>query len=377
MPPINTPAPDTTIKTVETKHSMRPYAIISILVAVVAIALGVFVYQSRAAATKVAGSSTSAPKKIGSANFRQGQSSVEGLKKGLSDLGYNNVAYVEQEIVIGPTMGDDMHTAFTQMIQQDHVDLIFADHEQQAQAALAVTAELGSQTPVVYLARFHDPVEMKLAASYKSSGNNATGVAQNLVDTVAHNLQFVKEISPNTKKIGIFGKGFVIPDVGGRYFDEFKKQAEAQGYKVVEYATDAAPPDAQKEFDKVAASIKPGDIDALFHVPGHFYEAQESAEYALAKKLKIPHSVPVEDMPGGGDFSYSADFRAAGTQAAAIVAKIFQGVKPSDIPVEYGEKSILILNQYRANESGIKFPDSMLYLSDQIISTSTAATTAQ
>ncbi len=351
-------------------HLLSTKQLIAVGAALIVVLTGVALFAGRSA--PVSDYSTSTPKKVGIANFRQGESSVEGLKKGLADLGYTNVSYIQKEITIGPSMMGDIKNEFTRMIQEDHVDVIFADHEQQAQVAIETTAALHDTTPIVYLARFHDPVEMGLAASYKSSGNNATGVAQNLAETVSHNLQFIKEITPGAKKIGIFGNGFVIPGVGDRYFTEFKQQAEQQGFQVIEYKTTAAPPGAEKAWNDIAATIKPGDLDAIFHVPGHFYEPQEKAEYGLAKSLKIPHSVPVEDMPGGGDFSYSADFRSAGEQAARIVDKIFRGQKPSDIPVEYGEKSILILNQFRAKESGLTFPDSMLYLADQIISTSTA-----
>ncbi len=376
IPSANQVPPQPAVPTPPGSRRMHP--LISIASALILILAGAYLYMNQELFRSTANPAASTAKTIGIANFRQGISSVEGLKKGLADLGYSDVTYIEQEIMIAPTLMDDIKAAYRRQIEQDKVDLLFADHEQQALAAIQLTKEMGVSVPIVYLARFHDVVEMGLAASYKSSGNNATGVAQNLVDTVARNIQFVREMAPNVKKVGIFGKGFIIPGVGDRYFDEFKKQADALSYTVVEYSTSVPPQGTEKAWNDIAATIKPGDIDALFHVPGHFYEPQERFEYALTKKLKIPHGVPVEDMPGGGVFSYSADFRAAGEQAARIVDKIFKGAQPTDIPVEYGVKSILILNEYRAKESGLTFTDTMRYLANQIITTDiNAKTTAQ
>lgn len=301
------------------------------------------------------------PKKIGIAYFRQGQSAMDSMKKALEKLGYTNITYIEQEIIIDPTMGEQMVAAYDKMLSED-VDLIWSDHEQQAKVALQMTKERNLDTPIVYIIRFHDPVDYGLADSFESSGNNATGVAGNLTEAARRTLEFIKEMNPSVKKVGIFGAGYMVPDVAMGYFLELKKQIPIAGLEVVEYTTSVPPPQAEAEFTRTAAGIKPGDIDALLHVPGHFYPTQESAEYELAKSLGIIHSVPYEDMPGGGHFAYSSNFAIAGEQSAALVDKIFRGAKPSDIPIEYGARTDLTLHMGRAAESGIEFTDSMLFI---------------
>ena len=74
--------------------------------------------------------------------------------------------------------------------------------------------------------------------------------------------------------------------------------------------------------------------------------------------------MPSEDLSSGGSFAFSDDFHASAGQAAVMVQKILNGIKPKDIPIEYGSKSLLILNLNRAREAGIQFPESMLSIAN-------------
>ena len=49
-----------------------------------------------------------------------------------------------------------------------------------------------------------------------------------------------------------------------------------------------------------------------------------------------------------------------------MVDRIFRGIKPSDIPLEYGEQNLLVLEKGRADETGIKFSESMIFLADEV-----------
>src|SRR3989344_6107445 len=334
------------------------------IAAVVAlVALGAFAYTFTSSPKEDV---RAKPVKIGIAYFRQGLSSIEGLKKKLAELGYSNVTYVEEEIVIGPKLDADTEKALTKMILEDKVDLIWEDHEFQAKTALAVTAKLDRQDiQVVFLSRFHNPVAYGLAASFKSSGNNLTGVVEDLATVAQRDLGFLREIDPAVKKVGIFSDGFMVPGISDEYLVHLKEQTQKSGFQLIEYTTKVPPPEAERVWHEMADAIKPGDIDALMHLPGHFYNPQEYAEYDLAKRLGIPHSVPYEDLDGGGHFAYSSNFAASGEQSAIMVDKILQGAKPSDIPIEYGETSRLELNLKRAQETGITFSDSMLYIATE------------
>lgn len=311
------------------------------------------------------------PKKIGIANFAQGSSSITGLKKGLADLGYTDVQFFGGEVVPSPNMVVEIKAIYRKAIEEDNVDLLFADHEHQARAAVELTREMGINTPIVFISRFHDPVKYGIVGSFRTSGNNATGITQNLTEVASRIYSFLREINPSIKKVGVFGEGFLIPGVADDdYFEAMKQEAVRLGIELIEYKSAVPPPQAETEFKRVAASLKQGDVDGLFHLPGHFYEAQQVAEYELAKRLGIPMHAPYEDLgsegvEGGGHFAYTANFAHAGEQAARMVDRIFRGAKPSDIPLEYGEKNLLVLEKVRADETGIIFSESMLFIADE------------
>ncbi len=341
----------------ETAGKMPWLPLISGLVLLILIAGGVYAYTTMMPAKEPA-----KPKHIGIISFRQFNDVEKGFRQEMAKIGYADATYEQYISVPGPTMMDDIDRDIRLMVEHN-VDAIWASLEMQAKTAVDVTNALGrSDIPVVFMTRFHDPVEFGIIKSFASSGNNSTGVATNLEEIVQRNLQFLKDINPNFKKLGVFSDGFIVDSIGAEYFKTLKEQAPLLGIQLVEYKTSVPPPQAEAEFNRIAATIKKGDIDGLFHIGGHFYGLQEKGESDLAIKLGIPMVAPFEDLPNGGTFSYSDDFGTSGKITANILDRIFKGTKPSDIPVEYGSDNILTLMTARAKQAGVVFPDSMLYL---------------
>jgi len=306
---------------------------------------------------------TAAPKKIGVLSFRQFNDVAAGFKDELQKLGYTNITYVDILSIPGPSMMADIDRDVRKIILDDDVNAIWASLEMQAKVAVDVTKELGrTDIPIVFMTRFHDPVESGIIESFRSSGNNSTGVATNLNEIVQRSLEFFREIDPDFKKLGVFSDGFIVTDIGGEYYKELKKQAPLFGYDLVEFKTSVPPPEAETEFNRIAATIKKGDIDGLFHIAGHYYGTQETGEGELAIRLGIPMVAPFEDLPNGGLFSYSDDFGESGRHSAKTLDEIFKGKNPSEIPTEYGANNILTLMMGRAREAGVVFPESMLFI---------------
>lgn len=359
-----TPPPEvSTPQTVQSPLTSRSLpTLVGALVAVLAAGAAFYGYE-----LLTAGPAASAPAKmyvIGILYYPQQNDAVIAFQKNMEKLGYKegvNVRYDLAKVSVGPTMIEEFRAAADRMVASKE-DMIYATFENETAIALEETKKYGSDIPIVFLTRFHDPLEYGLIESYKSSGNNATGIATNVSETIGRTLGFLKEIRPGLKKLGVFGDGFMVGDIGGAYLVELRKQAPKFGMTLVEYTTSAPPPEAEAEFHRVAASIKPGDIDGLFHIAGHYIGPQEALENDLAIRLKIPMSAPNEDLPNGGMFSYSDLASAAGEQAAVLADKIFKGAKPADIPVEFNAKSELTLVLGRARAAGITFPDSMLFI---------------
>ena len=114
-------------------------------------------------------------KKVGILITKQRQMMAEGLKKGLAELGYTNVSYIEVPFVIGQTSVEDAKQIFRDFVEGG-VDVIYPSSVPRASIAFQVTEEMGKDTPIVFVENLLDPLKYGLVNSYRSSGNNITGV---------------------------------------------------------------------------------------------------------------------------------------------------------------------------------------------------------
>lgn len=363
MPQSGTPAPQTPNTQTPEVRTTSPWNVTFFAgIGVVVIALGFAVAYWTGALGSAA--TPEEPKRIGIVGIPQVKEADEGFKTKMIALGYGDAEFTEYSVVPGPTLDADVEKAVRELIEKD-IDLIFADFEIPAKIAAKVTNELGrSDIPVIFISRLHDPVKFGLVESFESSGSNLTGVATSIFDLVQRHMEFLKQISPDAKKLGIFAKGFQIPALADEYYSVVKEQAPRFGLEIVEYTTAAPPPQAKAEFERITATIQKGDIDAMMHIGGHYYVTQEIGESNLAKRLGIPMATNYEDIPRGGHFTYANGTFESGEQAAVMADKIFNGARPSDIPVEYALKSKLSVHLGRAKEAGITFPDSMLFIAE-------------
>ena len=355
------PTPLNSGSTIEAAHGSSRFVIIgSAIVGVVALAALAYVYLATIQAPAPVATE---PPTIGIIYLRPHTAAVQGFKDAMAELGYTDVVYDEAMATPGASMYPEIEAATARMLDEG-VDLLWVTQEHQAEVALRVTKERGVDTPVVFLSRFHDPVEYGLVASYRSSGNNMTGVATNVSELIQRSLTFVRDMNPDAKKVGAFTTGFATPVIADAFLQELREQAARLGFEFVEFTFDGKPPEAEAGWHAAAAKIQAGDIDALFHAAGHFYAGQTNPEYQLAKRLGIPHIVPAEDLAEGGHFSYTDDYTESAKQTAVMVDKILRGASPSDIPIEYGSKNVLFLNLERAAETGIEFTEQMTFIAE-------------
>jgi putative ABC transport system substrate-binding protein len=69
----------------------------------------------------------------------------------------------------------------------------------------------------------------------------------------------------------------------------------------------------------------------------------------------------------GGLMAYGPDFAVAWRRAAEYVAKILEGAKPSDLPIEQPTKFELVVNLKTAKALGLTIPESILLQVDEVI----------
>jgi putative ABC transport system substrate-binding protein len=88
----------------------------------------------------------------------------------------------------------------------------------------------------------------------------------------------------------------------------------------------------------------------------------------FARQERLPSMFNEKEWAlGGGLMSYGENFAAMYGRAAYFVDRIFKGTKPADLPVEQAVKFDMVLNLKTAKAIGLRIPDSILLLADQVI----------
>jgi putative ABC transport system substrate-binding protein len=88
----------------------------------------------------------------------------------------------------------------------------------------------------------------------------------------------------------------------------------------------------------------------------------------LAKEFRLPATYPDRIFVElGGMMSFGPDSASAGRDCARVVAEIFKGAKPANIPISQPTKYELSLNLKTAGALGIEMPPSLLVQADKVI----------
>jgi putative tryptophan/tyrosine transport system substrate-binding protein len=92
----------------------------------------------------------------------------------------------------------------------------------------------------------------------------------------------------------------------------------------------------------------------------------------MAEAASARHALPSgyferEFVVAGGLMSYSTSLREAYHQEGVYVGRILAGEKPSELPIVRPTKIDLVLNLKTAKTLGLRVPDKLLALADDVI----------
>jgi putative tryptophan/tyrosine transport system substrate-binding protein len=89
-------------------------------------------------------------------------------------------------------------------------------------------------------------------------------------------------------------------------------------------------------------------------------------DYAAERKLPAIYEYDflVRD---GGLMSYGADLQESFERAGDLVARIFKGAQPGDLPFEQPTRYPFVINLKTAKATGIDLPPNLVALADEVI----------
>ncbi len=218
-----------------------------------------------------------------------------------------------------------------------------------------------STIPIVFMGAI-DPVAHGFVASLARPGGNATGVSSLVSpEIIGKRLALLKEAIPTLSRVSVL-RNPTSPDI-----HVFIREAElaARSLKVQLHTVDAR---GAAEFERAfAAMIKERAGAILVQAdPAFLFNSRQLADLAARNRLPAMYGPP-EHVEAGGLMAYGHNVAEASRRASIYVAKILQGAKPADLPVEQPTKFDLVINLRTAKALGLTIPPALLNRADQVI----------
>ena len=108
--------------------------------------------------------------------------------------------------------------------------------------------------------------------------------------------------------------------------------------------------------------------DALLVVGDPFFNARRDQIVTLAARYAIPAIYDRRDFAAaGGLMSYGTNLSELYRQQGAYTGLVLKGSEPADLPVLQLTKSELVINLKTADALGVKIPDNVLSLANEVI----------
>jgi putative ABC transport system substrate-binding protein len=200
-----------------------------------------------------------------------------------------------------------------------------------------------------------------LIASLARPGGNVTGVQNQLDELSAKQLEFLREIAPNARRVMTLSSGLGAAELDVRQGS--RSAAKAFGMTLIE-----ARADIPAKLAQVSSVCEREKCEALVVLLDPNVQSFRSDVIAMAARLRIPAVYPtLEYAEDGGLLAYSTELRPLFKRAARYVDKILKGAKPADLPVEQPTKFEMLVNLNTARTLGISIPQSILLRADRLI----------
>jgi ABC-type uncharacterized transport system substrate-binding protein len=280
------------------------------------------------------------------------------LEHGLRDHGY-----VEgRNLIIEWRYADGDRSRLPRLagnLVQSGVEVIVVAGPGPIQAARQATSTI----PIVMAAGSADPVAEGLAASLARPGGNVTGVTYAVSsERFGKQLELLKAAS-RVSRIA------VLWDLDTELFRRvwaapLREAAQALALEVQEPVQVHAEQGLPQAFRVMQQARAQG---VLVATGGPIYSAR-----ALVGTLAIEHGLPTmaafKEFPrAGGLMSYGPDLADLYRKAGGYAAKILNGARPGELPIELPTKYELVINLKTAKALGLTIPPSVLLRADQVI----------
>jgi len=228
----------------------------------------------------------------------------------------------------------------------------------------ALAAKQATSTiPIVFFS-VSDPVGSGLVNSLARPGGNVTGLSNVSPELIGKNLELLKEIVPQIRRVAVLWEpGAIGEGPARRSRIEADAAARALGLQLQSVEV-KRPGDIARAF----ADMTTARVGAMTVLSSPLLFAESKSLARLAAKNRLPTVYTArEHVDAGGLISYGPNFVDSIRRSATFVDKILKGAKPGDLPIEQPTKFELVINMKTAKALGVTIPQTLLLRADQVI----------
>jgi putative tryptophan/tyrosine transport system substrate-binding protein len=215
-----------------------------------------------------------------------------------------------------------------------------------------------TNTPIVF-AILGDPIGNGIVESLARPGGNVTGLSMSNTDLESKRIEVLKDAVPALSRVMILHD----PSMGAAGMPEAAAAARALAVEplIIETSDPA-------QFEAAFGDAASRGANGLSTTASPFLNFHRKPLIQLAARHHLPSiwegAAYVRD---GGLLSYGPSFPDMYRRSAAYVAKIINGSKPSELPVQQPIRFELAVNLATARALGLEMPPTLLARADEVI----------
>jgi putative tryptophan/tyrosine transport system substrate-binding protein len=222
-------------------------------------------------------------------------------------------------------------------------------------------ARAATKTIPIVFSVGNDPIELGIVTNLARPEGNVTGIALFAGDLLPKRLELLDEIVPRAAKIGVL----INPTNPGSAL--YSKQVEAAA-RALSRAIDVVNAATEGDLDTAFEQLTQRRAGGLLVSGDPFFDGQRNQIARLILRYTMPTIQNWrEDVEAGGLMSYGASLVEGYRQAGVYAAKILNGVKPADLPIQQPSKLDLVVNLKTARALGLTLPPALLARADEVI----------
>ena len=252
----------------------------------------------------------------------------------------------------------DSQRLFTETadLVRSNVELLVAEG---SEIVLKATLAASRTIPIVILATNYDPIAHGYVKSLARPSGNITGIVSLQTELAAKQVELLAEAFPDRRRLAV-----LYDEESADQFAAAERQARSLRLDVRSLKLENPPYD----FEAAFGSLAEGSPQMLLVLSSQHFTLSRSHIAELAIQQRLPTMFIFKPyVEAGGLISYGFDPPAIYRQVGFYVAKILNGAKPADLPIQQPVKFELAINLKTAKAIGVDLSTAIQLRADEVI----------